>query len=333
MLERILLGFLICLFTQYTFGQAADNIKINNTDEQLIITYDLIGKSDGVYTVTLSIELEDGEVVIPKSINGDVGLVATGYDKKIVWDVYEDVNSLSGSIKANIEVSSFKNDEQIQATPKPPAQDKSVIDVPYNDLKQKRNTFIYGTKIGLGNSTVDANISQSSYEKKFSFDGGLYARVNVHRRVFIQPEVLYNLHAFQQILTDSSSVKTNLHYLKGQLMAGVSPIGLGLFFNAGLYFNYLFAGNEVEELLGDKIKTSVFDFPLRNDSQLPYAKQDFGYTLGGSLNFARGAFALGVLYSNSFTNHVDRFYWAGSGINENLKRYNRNFRFFIQKSF
>jgi len=333
MLNRLLIFGVFLLFVQNIFGQAADNIQISNTDEQLIINYDLIGKTDGVYTIELNIELQNGTVIKPTSIYGDVGKVIAGDNKKIVWDVYKDVESLSGEIKADIEVSSYINDEVIQATPKPPKQDKTIVDVPYDDVKRKERILIFGTKLGLGNSNVNANINKASYQKRFSADGALFARWNVQRRVFIQPEIGYNLQAFNQILSDTSFTKTNLHYAKGELMAGISPIGLGLYFNAGLYYSYLFAGNESTDVLGNTNKTKLNDFTIRNDRNIPFETTDIGYTLGGSLNFARGAFALGILYANSFTNHIDNFYWSGSGANENLKRYNSSFRFYIQKAF
>lgn len=332
-LNRFLIIVVSILFTQNLFGQAADNIEITKTDEQLVFSYDLIGKQDGVYIVDLFIELDNGEVIKPVTVFGDIGKVVTGDNKKIVWDVYKDVNSLSGSINANIDVSTFTNDNQIQATPKPPKEEKTVVDVPYNDLKPNSQTILFGGKIGLGNSSVNANIRKSSYQRQFSFDGAVFARYNVNRRIFVQPEVGYHLQAFNQILSDTASVETNLHYAKGQVLAGISPIGIGLYFTAGLYYSYLFGGNEVSTVSDNTNKTALNEYTIRNDRTIPFENTDIGYVLGGSLNFARGAFALGVLYSNSFTNHIDNFYWSGSGTNETLKRYNNSFRFYIQKAF
>ncbi len=329
------------LFSCSIFAQDATNIEVQTTSEKLIVTYDLVGSSTAVYDVVLEFQKENFEIITPKSVNGDIGKVKAGEDKVIVWDVYKDVDGLSGNLNPKIKVSEVLPDPKKvkpQPTPTPPSpKSKSpIVDVLMDKIgsgsKKRNKTYRVGYKIALGSSRVDATLASEAYKRKFSWEVGPVFRWNIHRRVFLQPEVLYHLQHYDRVISANENARTRNHYLRGQLVAGISPFGLGLHFNAGLYYGQLLGGTTQTSLITGVSEMSIDDYPEMNGEDAPVNRGDFGYLIGGSLNIAKGAFALGVYFSQGFDDFTNEAYFGGDPtVLERLT--NRSTHFFISRAF
>jgi hypothetical protein len=102
--------FLLLLYIP-SFSQSVLNVRFNQAGEKIVIYYDLAGKpgSRDLFTVSIYYTTDNGISYIPlQSVFGDVGRnVSQGNDKKVIWNVLNDVNELSGEVKfkvvANIE--------------------------------------------------------------------------------------------------------------------------------------------------------------------------------------------------------------------------------------
>lgn len=334
------------LFNGALIAQKAINIDVSTSNDKMIIAYDLDGKSAEVYDVELVFKTDDGSVIRPKSIKGDYGKVEAGDGKAIIWEVYKDYDELSGKMDPIIlvkEIPKKKEPVVTQPTPKPPAP---TVD-PNNKNKKGKNPtdlfdelfkeYRFGFKVGLGNSSVESNRRPKDFDQAFSYQTGLFFRWNAARRFFVQPEVLYHQHLYEEnfsldTIPGQYSQNRN-HYLRGQLLVGVAPFGAGIHFNAGLYYGYLMGGKEKVFLANETSESTHFSVPSNNGLETPYRKSDAGYMVGGSMNFFKGAFAMGVLYSKGFDSYIDSQYFENVADYENWKKVNQSFHFFITKSF
>jgi hypothetical protein len=89
-----------------SFTQSMQNVRFNQAGEKIVIYYDLTDKSGSknLFTVSVYYTLNNGIIYIPlESVFGDAGKnVSPGNDKKIIWNVLNDVNELSGEIKFKV---------------------------------------------------------------------------------------------------------------------------------------------------------------------------------------------------------------------------------------
>ncbi len=96
--------FLI-LFNASIFSQSVDNVRLEQQGKQIIIYYDLITDGyKGNFTVNAYYTQDYGKTYIPlKSVAGDADTnISSGRQKKIVWDVLDDVDELKGDIKFKV---------------------------------------------------------------------------------------------------------------------------------------------------------------------------------------------------------------------------------------
>jgi len=69
------------------------NVSFREEEENIIITYDLLGEEGKTYTVSVAVSYNFGETfsIIPQSMSGDAGKgISPGENKKIVWHVRDD---------------------------------------------------------------------------------------------------------------------------------------------------------------------------------------------------------------------------------------------------
>ena len=79
-------------------GSRVENVRFEQVGDKVVVTYDLLGPGED-YTVTLEASPDGGRsfTIFPKAVSGDVGEgVSPGRGKRIVWDVLEDMEELSG---------------------------------------------------------------------------------------------------------------------------------------------------------------------------------------------------------------------------------------------
>lgn len=320
-------------------AQDASNITVSPTEDKLIVTYDLDGKKGKVYFVKLNFKNEDGSIIKPETLNGDIGKVESGPGKAVVWDLYKDVNGLKGTIEPMIDVQETvqpgDKPDQVQPTPTPPAPKRPMIDILPDTRVQnmKKNKHIFGYKAGLGVSNVDPSQNKNSFKRKFSWEAGSFYRFNAYRRMALQVEALYHSQSWEEIFNNTESSLNRHHWLRGQALASISPIGLGMYFNGGIYGGYLLGSKEKLYLDSGTVESRLDDYPEQNGEELPFNRFDLGYVLGGSININKGRFALGVQFTQSFDEFTNEPYYAGNPERENQSLLNRSFHFYFQKSF
>jgi len=331
MRSLFLLSIFSVLFFNVAFAQEASDVKIDATSEELIISYDLDGREATSYDIKLYIIDGDGNRIEPKSLNGDIGTVLSGENKRIVWNVYEDVDELSGNINPEIIVSVIEeNPSEVLPTPKPPklVEDVYVEEVP--GRRSKSSKIKVGTKFGFGNSN---RIPQTNFsEKMFSWEGGLFFRWNLARKFYLQPELLYHKQAYREITSETKSLELIHHSARAQGILGFSPFNGGLYIHGGPYYEYRFRTRENIVENGEILETNT-DFPELNGFDSPYKDFEIGYVLGGNVNFGKGAFALGLQYSEGIDNAFNIEYFQPliapiGGIYSH-----KSFLFYFQKSF
>lgn len=310
-------------------AQDIRNVEVVTSDEKLIITYDLFGKKDASYQVDILFKSKDGSEIRPKALIGDVGKnVNSGEAKTIIWDVYKDVDELKGTIepvlKATETKASIKSNEK-----------KNVANRIPN--KQKNKRFKTGFKIGTGNSSAIVNTDPNKYEKGQGFEGGMIFRWNVNKRFFVQPEVLYRRQSykFDSVVSLSGDLVKSTHnnqYGKGQLMLGLSPFKGGIYLNGGPYVAYLLGAKQKFEN-GDAVVDVLVSSTEMNGQEYPLNRLDYGYNIGGSLDFGRGGFVFGILYSEGLNNVNNQAYFAENQEGNNLELRNRSINFYITIGF
>jgi len=334
---------LICLLFAFT-GMAQDvtNVRVSTTDKDVLVTYDLIGQANTAYDVQLDFKMDNGTSLNAKTLKGDVGEVLPGKDKVAIWKVYEDVNGLKGGIEPVFVVKPMKapivkspTNPEPAPTPTPPNNnddDDKIIDILEDAINGKKQSVRFGVKLAAGNSRAVVNRAAGEFSREFSWEGGLYLRYNINRKLYIQPEVLYHNQKYSRSTTLANQTYTH-NQLRGQLIGGIKPIGLGLYFNAGLYYAQQVGGRLENNENGNTTEETFSDFPAQNGETEPFNTGDFGYILGGTLSFNRGGFAMSVLFSRSFDSVLNDAYHIGDADFEGLSLRHRSIHFAIQKKF
>lgn len=103
------LYFMLIMVPQAMPGQT--NVKITDVNfwldnKQIIVEYNIVnGSPDDRFTIGLKFVTENDQVIIPKSVTGDIGKnIEAGKGKTISWDFVTDRLAFSGNLKAVITV-------------------------------------------------------------------------------------------------------------------------------------------------------------------------------------------------------------------------------------
>lgn len=327
------------LFFATGIAQEVTNVRVSTTDKEVIVTYDLLGEKDAAYDVQVDFKMDNGTSLNARTLKGDIGEILPGKDKVILWKVYEDVNGLQGGIEPvfvvkPVQTPIVKADTPPTPTPTPPNNndDDKIIDVLEDVINGEDKKVRVGVKIGLGNSRAVVNRAAGDFSNEFSWEGGLYYRYNFHRKFYVQPEAVFHSQRYTRSTTIDTERFTH-NQVRGQVIGGVKPIGLGLYFNAGLYYAYQFNGKSELSQNGNTTEVAFSDFPEQNGEAEPFNDTDFGYILGGTLSFNRGGFAISMLFSRSFDSVLNEAYHVGDAAFDNLNLRHRSFHFVIQKKF
>ena len=83
------------------FSQSIENVDFRAEGKTIVVTYDFFNsKADTAINIELVFKDQQGVVLNPKTITGDIKNVKPGESKRIVWDVLSDGINLSGKYKA-----------------------------------------------------------------------------------------------------------------------------------------------------------------------------------------------------------------------------------------
>jgi hypothetical protein len=100
-----LIIFADCIYCQ-DFTITPPRIEFNG--KQLLITYDLIGKSkSNPYYVWIEAEKKNGESIKVKNLAGDAGDVFGGKDKKITWELERDSVFLNEEVLVEVKAEKY----------------------------------------------------------------------------------------------------------------------------------------------------------------------------------------------------------------------------------
>ena len=104
---RIVNIIITILLTANLFSQSIENVDFRAEGKKILIRYDLLSKNkDTLCNLQLVFKNEQGQIITPRTVNGDLDLIKPGENKTILWDVITDGVILSGKYAAQI---SFKN--------------------------------------------------------------------------------------------------------------------------------------------------------------------------------------------------------------------------------
>ena len=157
-----------------------------------------------------------------------------GKDKVAIWKVYEDVNGIKGGLEPVFTVKPIVNPVTKSAppvvdTPTPPKNDDTpIIDIIDSAVNGKKNVVRTGVKVGLGNSSAVVSRAAGEFSRDFSWQAGLYQRYNLNRKLYVQAEALFHRQRYSRS-TFSFDERYTHNQLRGQVIGGWKPIGLGLY--------------------------------------------------------------------------------------------------------
>jgi len=317
-------------------SQKISEVAVSTTEELFIIQYDLLGHPDSLYDVTLELKDQNNQKINAVSLNGDIGRVTSGKEKTIVWNVYRDVDGIEGTITPEISakrITQPKKQEIVKSKPQPSAPSK-IVDVLKNNNGIQKKKVRFGLKLGYGNSNVNANQRDFFLDRRGSFEGGVFLRWYPHKRIHLQPEIVFKQHHYSELINESEKVIHRHNYIRPQLVLGIAPIGGGLHFNIGGYYGYLMYGDQYNHLNTSDLDDASVALKPNSIDRFPFKKNDFGFIIGGSFSVFRGSFVIGVQHSRGLTSFVeeDTEYYLRNELISNQSLINKSTFFYIQKS-
>ena len=92
------------------FSQSIENVDFRAEGKTIVVTYSFFySKVDTTINIELVFKDQQGGVIAPKTISGDIKNVKPGESKRIVWDVLADGISLSGKYEAEVKIIRFNS--------------------------------------------------------------------------------------------------------------------------------------------------------------------------------------------------------------------------------
>ena len=126
------------------FSQSIENVDFRAEGKTIVVTYDFFhSKADTAIKVELVFKDQQGGVINPKTISGDIKNVKPGESKRIVWGVLRDGINLSGKYKAFVIIQNNPTNNNNNN----------------NSINQNNNTTPIGVVDSAGNFVLDENVS------------------------------------------------------------------------------------------------------------------------------------------------------------------------------
>lgn len=121
---RVLISFYFAIFFCQTIlcqtKAKITNVDFTIRDEKILVVYSITDPSPGEkFTIDLKFINDKNEIIIPKSVSGDVGekIKAVPAGKVIIWDITKDQVEITGNLKAVVTIISSKSPKT--RTPEP----------------------------------------------------------------------------------------------------------------------------------------------------------------------------------------------------------------------
>jgi hypothetical protein len=98
-MKKILLFFLPFISAQ---AQEVNNVRLFVEGDKVIVMYDIDNYSTK-YLYNVSVTFQSTTKITPFALSGDVGKdIVAGKDRKLVWDIYQDIDGITGNLKAEV---------------------------------------------------------------------------------------------------------------------------------------------------------------------------------------------------------------------------------------
>ena len=120
------------------FSQSIENVDFRAEGKTILVTYDFFhSKADTAINVELVFKDQQGGVITPKTISGDIKNVKPGESKRIVWDVLSDGINLSGKYKAFVIIQNKPTKNNNINYPKPMVTYDERVETYMNKMKNR----------------------------------------------------------------------------------------------------------------------------------------------------------------------------------------------------
>jgi uncharacterized protein (TIGR02145 family) len=102
--------FFLLTINNAVISQSIENVDFRAEGKSIVVTYDFLHpKADTSVNIELQFKDQQGSVITPKTISGDLKDVKTGLAKRIVWNVITDEVILSGKYKAELKIIQYNS--------------------------------------------------------------------------------------------------------------------------------------------------------------------------------------------------------------------------------
>jgi len=275
----------ILLYPVLIYGQSIENINFQQTEEdQVIVTYDIVGSSNQTFDVELWLSLDGGTSfpTQPKTVSGDVGKdVSAGQGKRIIWQVLYDIRKLEGSDFVFKVVAREKISSPVisRETPKKPTYSIPGTKKPYVSIGARgafstAKQFLDGGMFHLGyqktsfnNQIFKDNVAKGTIDYWGGFEGGYWG---TYLPLLINLDIFYHNY---QVIVDSLANTQWVRHLGGNLSLSLALLPFQKFIipyaGGGYQISSLFANNESGEI---RLKTSSLFWTAGGQINLPIHK-------------------------------------------------------------
>lgn len=114
-MKKLLLSLFICslVYSIDSYAQIVENVDYRIDGDKIYITYDISYYENGEkYNVDLKFVDNNGRIIIPKTVEGDIGSVYGGRNRRITWKVLQDIQEMNGQYKAVVAIKEKKAKKQ-----------------------------------------------------------------------------------------------------------------------------------------------------------------------------------------------------------------------------
>lgn len=161
----LMLLFLFGISSSYAQSNVSNvNWALNETQDKVIITYDLAKiDKDRFFDIEILVFI-DGNELRPTALEGEMAFVRDGKGKKIIWDVFSDVTELSGKMEVEITArpsGRSNNNTNFFNTTTPNNQPESIANIEKSISKMKIPAFAgFGGVAALGGGLLFTGITK-----------------------------------------------------------------------------------------------------------------------------------------------------------------------------
>jgi len=162
---------------------------------------------------------------------------------------------------------------------------KAICILSFSQLK-------FGIKTGLNLATIIKIPYSAGYNRTAYFNAGLITRLDLSKRFYFSPQLLYSEKGYSEIMIPTGTSKLHLNYIS-------MPLYFGYKLTKGILIQ---AGPEISYLLSGKFKDSRYT----DDVTDIYNRVEFGISYGLNIKLTKHLFSE-LMINNGITNLLPSF--------------------------